>query len=180
MRIVSGKARGHSLYMVKSTATRPTADRIKEALFNILGQDLTGYQVLDLFAGIGSIGLEALSRGAASVTFVDVQQACTDIIKRNIAHTKLDNGRVSIINSDYQQVLKNTLEKFDLIYLDPPYASNYAAVALELIRGYNLLKENGIAVVEHDKNLITDSWQPYRQKKYGQIYLSFFRIEEGE
>ncbi|QOR36179.1 16S rRNA (guanine(966)-N(2))-methyltransferase RsmD [Clostridium sp. 'deep sea'] len=179
MRIIGGKAKGHGLAMVKSKGTRPTSDRVKESMFNILHNDLTGFKVLDLFAGVGNIGLESLSRGAASVTFVDMSQECIKIIKRNLEHTKLNNGKIKIIKSDFKKVLKNSTEQYDFIFLDPPYATNYAGIALELIRSYNLLANEGIVVVEHDKHTTFNNWEPYRQKKYGQTYLSFF-CNEGE
>jgi 16S rRNA (guanine966-N2)-methyltransferase len=104
---------------------------------------------------------------------------CIKTIKKNLEHTKLNNGNVKIINRDYKKVLKNSSEMYDFIFIDPPYASKHATIALQLIRSYNLLTDAGVVIIEHDKHLTFEEWKPFRQKKYGQTYLSFFD-KEGE
>ncbi len=175
VRVIGGIARGHKLLMVKSEGTRPTGDRVKESLFNILGQDLSGYRVLDLFAGVGSIGIEALSRGAARVVMVDANPDCVTVIEKNLVQTHFDQSNVRVIKGDYHKALMNLTETFDLIYLDPPYASPLGLSALNLVMHMDILATDGIVVLEHDKSFVDPDDRAYRTKKYGQTYLSFFR-----
>ena len=121
MRVISGKARGVNLKTPTGMATRPTADRVKEAVFSIIQFDLPGASVLDLFGGTGQLGIEALSRGAKDAVFVDERDDACKLIKENLRRTKLEQ-QGQVIRSDYNAFLKSTSRKFDIIFLDPPYA----------------------------------------------------------
>ena len=124
MRVITGKARGIVLKTPSGMATRPTADRVKEAIFNIIQFDIPTASVLDLFGGTGQLGIEALSRGANRAVFIDEREDACKLIKENLKRTKLEAyGRV--IRSDYMPYLKSCKDKFDIILLDPPYAEVY-------------------------------------------------------
>ena len=151
MKIITGKAKGMNLETLEGEATRPTSQRVKEAVFSMIQFELEGRKVLDLFAGSGQLGLEALSRGAASCTFIDEAREAVDIIIKNAKNAKLfDRARVSAI--DYAAFLRGAAgnEKYDIIFLDPPYASSYVADALRLIDEYELLALGGRIVCETD------------------------------
>src|SRR6056297_149625 len=120
MRIIAGIAKGRKIYSGNIEGTRPTLDRVKESLFNIIGYPLNGYNILDLFAGTGNLGLEALSRGASFVTFVDNNRECYRVIKRNVELLNF-NARSEILNKDSLKFLEDTSKKFDIIFMDPPY-----------------------------------------------------------
>ena len=121
MRVISGKARGVTLKTPDGNQTRPTADRVKEALFSIIQFDLPGAKILDLFAGSGQLGIEALSRGADSALFIDASDKACALVKENLRRTKLTE-QAEVIRSDYLSYLKNCRKKFNIIILDPPYA----------------------------------------------------------
>ena len=147
MRVITGKARGVQLKTPEGMLTRPTADRVKEALFSIINFDLPGAAVLDLFGGTGQLGIEALSRGANSAVFVDQREDACKIIRENLRRTKLESqGRV--VRSDYLDYLRRSKEKFDIILLDPPYAEVFLENALKCITEIDILKTDGIIVAE--------------------------------
>lgn len=151
MRIITGSARGIVLSTLEGDATRPTADRAKEALFSMIQFDIEGRRCLDLFAGSGQLGLEALSRGAEYCVFTDEAREAVDIVLANAKKTKLfDKCRISAI--PYDRYLKSAAdkEKFDVIFIDPPYSSDYIAEALRLISEGNLLRKGGRIVCESD------------------------------
>ena len=138
MRIISGKARGTKLFTLEGLDTRPTLDRVKESLFNIINNRIYASSVLDLFSGSGAIGLEFASRGAKNVTLCDVSKKATDIIKKNIEKTHLEEI-VELYNLDFKKMLEEIKEKeFDIIYLDPPYKTDYIKESIELIKKYNI------------------------------------------
>ena len=123
MRVITGTARGRVLRTLEGEDVRPTTDRVKEAVFSIIQFEIEGRRVLDLFAGSGQLGIEALSRGAASATFVDMSKDSLSAVKYNLEHTKLgDNAKV--VQTDALSFLKLTKDKFDIVFLDPPYASS--------------------------------------------------------
>ena len=178
MRVISGKARGVNLKTPAGTATRPTADRVKEAVFSIIQFDLPGATVLDLFGGTGQLGIEALSRGAKNAVFVDERDDACKLIKENLKRTKLeDEGRV--IRSDYSAFLKSTSQKFDIIFLDPPYAEVFLENSLNLITQIDILQSGGIIVTERpvEKELLLDFTGYNRSKdyKYGNTLITLFR-----
>lgn len=151
MRIITGSARGAILTTLEGESTRPTGDRAKEALFSMIQFDIEGRRVLDLFAGSGQLGLEALSRGAEHCVFIDESREASDIVLANAKKTGLfDRSRVSTM--DFSAYLKSAAdkEKFDIIFLDPPYASDYVSKSLELISKGGLLRAGGRIVCESD------------------------------
>lgn len=152
---------------------RPTSDRAKESLFNILAPEISGANVLDLFCGTGGIGLEALSRGADLVVFNDISQESLDILRRNLALLRAD---ARIYNLDYRTLLERTELKFDIIYIDPPYKTSFGADALRLIAERELLNTGGVAVFESDKPFEGEvaGLVRYDERKYGIAHLTFF------
>ena len=178
MRVITGKARGVQLKTPDGMLTRPTADRVKEALFSIINFDLPGAAVLDLFGGTGQLGIEALSRGADSAVFVDQREDACKIIRENLRRTKLESqGRV--IRSDYLDYLRRSREKFDIILLDPPYAEVFLENALKCITEIDILKTDGIIVAERpvEKELPFEFEGFTRSKdyKYGKTLLTIYR-----
>jgi 16S rRNA (guanine(966)-N(2))-methyltransferase RsmD len=180
MRVITGKARGINLKTPDGMATRPTADRVKEALFSIIQYDIPSARILDLFAGTGQLGIEALSRGAVSAIFVDEREEACRLVRENLKRTKLESG-AKVIRSDYMQFLKNCREKFDIILLDPPYAEVFLENSLNLITEIDILQSGGIIVTERpiEKPLEMDFPGYTRSKdyKYGKTLLSIFRKE---
>ena len=172
MRIITGKARGLKLKTPTGLSTRPTADRVKESLFNILNGLINFAEVnavLDIFAGTGALGLESMSRGAKSATFIDA--ATTEILRENIRRTKFTD--CTILRGDFEKILRRLGEQnfsFDLIFSDPPYATDFAQKSLTLVAELNLLNVNGLIIVEHgaDQTLDTPpSLQLVRRTIYG-------------
>ena len=152
MRIITGKAKGIKLLTLEGNDTRPTSERTKEAVFSMLQFDIGGRVVLDLFAGSGQMGLEALSRGAAHVYLVDSGKGAFNIIKKNIEKSRLSDG-CSALCEDFITFLKkySDLEKFDIVFLDPPYASDMINQALDLLFERELIKETSSIVCESDR-----------------------------
>lgn len=172
MRIIGGKYRGKVLAAFKGQEIRPTADRVKESLFNILSPELNGANVLDLFCGSGSVGLEALSRGADYVVFNDVSRDSLAVLKKNCEALRLSP---QIYNLDFRELLSRLDITFDIIYIDPPYKSGYGKEALELIAGRKLLNTGGVAVFESDRPFEGEvGLTRYDERKYGVTYLTFF------
>ena len=150
MRVISGIARGSKIETIDSLKTRPTLDRVKEALFNILQNDIKDSIVLDLFAGSGALGIESLSRGAKKVYFCDTNIDAIKVIKRNLEKTRLiDNAEVFF--GDYTKLLNKIKEKIDIIFIDPPYKSDLGVKALKELINKELINENSIIVIETDE-----------------------------
>lgn len=183
MRVISGKARGTKLSSIESLSTRPTLDRVKESLFNIIQNNLKGAVVLDLFAGSGQLGIEALSRGADKAYLCDINRDAVKMIKQNLEKTKLKDKAV-VINEDYKKALRtlNTNEKFDIIFIDPPYKEDIAVDSIIDIIHESRLKENGIMIIETDEierdlreiNKI-ENIKIIDQRKYGRASLIFIK-----
>ena len=178
MRVITGKARGVVLKTPEGMATRPTSDRVKEALFNIIQFDLPGARVLDLFGGTGQLGIEALSRGAKSAVFTDAREDACKLIRENLRRTKLE-GQATVSRSDYLVYLKRCREKFDIILLDPPYAEEYLENSLKFITEIDILQSGGIIVAERPlgKELPWDfpGYTRSRDFKYGKTLLTVYR-----
>ncbi len=178
MRVISGRARGVSLKTPSGMQTRPTADRVKEALFSILQFELPGKLVLDLFGGTGQLGVEALSRGASYAVFVDASEDACCLIRENLKRTKFSD-EAKVIRSDYLNYLKSTSDKFDIIFLDPPYAEVFLENALKIITEIDILQSGGIIVTERPvgKELSLDFEGLSRSKeyKYGNTLLTLYR-----
>ena len=180
MRVISGKARGIPLKTPEGMLTRPTGDRVKEAMFSIIQFDIPGAAVLDLFGGTGQLGIEALSRGAKSATFVDQNKNACSLIRENLKKTKLyDCGRV--IQSDYQQYLRTCNEKYHIIFLDPPYAEVFLENSLKIITEIDILQSGGIIVCERslDKELSLqfEGYSRSKDYKYGNTIVAVYRKE---
>ena len=185
MRVISGKSRGKKLIALESKNTRPTLDRVKEALFSKIQNRIPEATVLDLFAGTGALGIEALSRGAKEAVFCDIEPEAIKIIKKNVQGTK--NLEKSIImNLDYKGTLEKLSiqhKKFDIIFLDPPYKTNFATESLKKIIMSNLLTEDGIIIIETDdiskKEEILREVEVdiFDERKYGSVWLIFIRKE---
>ena len=178
MRVITGKARGVVLKTPDGLATRPTTDRVKEALFNIIQFDIPTAKVLDLFGGPGQLGIEALSREAKSAVFVDEREDACRLIRENLKRTKLEPyGRV--VRSDYMAYLKTCTDKFDIILLDPPYAEVFLENSLKMITEIDILQSGGIIVTERPigKELPWEFSGYSRSKdyKYGKTLITIYR-----
>ena len=178
MRVITGTARGTVLKTPEGMQTRPTADRVKEALFSIINFEIPGAKVLDLFGGTGQLGIEALSRGAQNAVFVDESDAACRLIKENLRRTKLESN-ASVVRSDYMAYLKRCKEKFNIILLDPPYAEVFLENSLKIISEIDILQSGGIIVAERPlgKDILWDLPGFTRSKdyKYGNCLLTFYK-----
>ncbi len=178
MRVITGKARGIQLKTPEGMLTRPTADRVKEALFSIINFDIPGARVLDLFGGTGQLGIEALSRGAASAVFVDAREESCRLIRENLKRTKLEQD-ARVIRSDYLDYLSRCREQYNIIFLDPPYAEVFLENAIKRITEIDILQSDGIIVAERPlgKELPWEFEGYTRSKdyKYGKVLLTIYR-----
>lgn len=178
MRVITGKARGVQLKTPEGMQTRPTTDRVKEALFSVIQFEIPGAKVLDLFGGTGQLGIEALSRGAKSAVFVDAGETPCKLIKENLKRTKLE-GEAQVVRSDYLTYLSRCREEFDIIFLDPPYAEVFLENALKQITEIDILHSNGIIVTERPlgKELPWEYEGYTRSKdyKYGKTLITIYR-----
>lgn len=178
MRVITGKARGIQLKTPDGMLTRPTADRVKEALFSIINFDIPSAKVLDLFGGTGQLGIEALSRGASSAVFVDAREESCRLIRENLKRTKLEQD-AKVIRSDYLDYLRRAREQYDIIFLDPPYAEEFLENAIKQITEIDILRSNGIIVAERPlgKELPWEFEGYTRSKdyKYGKVLLTIYR-----
>lgn len=181
MRVISGIARGTKLNSIESISTRPTLDRVKESLFNILQKEIKDKVILDLFAGSGALGIEALSRGAKKAYFCDNNYDAIKMLKQNLEKTRLINNAI-IINKDYRIALKQINEQVDIVFLDPPYKLNFAVDAIKEMLNYDLINENTLTIIETDE--ITrdikelekiSNLEIIDQRKYGRANLIFIK-----
>jgi 16S rRNA (guanine966-N2)-methyltransferase len=183
LRIIGGKLKGRKLAAFRGQAVRPTSDRVRESLFNILSVEWEGKSVLDLFAGTGGLGIEAVSRGACRVVFIENHPNAIQVLEKNIAALHL---------RDSCEVLKSSVEKgiylvekteriFDIIFLDPPYGGGLADTSLRLLGGSDIVAESGVVVVEHQcKEVLLDRYHKlsrFDQRSYGKTGISFFVSE---
>jgi len=178
MRVIAGKARGHTLRVPPSPQVRPATEKVRGALFNILG-DIEGSMVLDLFAGSGAVGIEALSRGAAQSYFVEQNRAVAEIIQKNLEHCRLEAHGVvwtmKVITA--LPKLEKLEKKFDLIFVDPPYDKNLLNPTLHLLANSTLIRANSLMVCEHSPRELPheEKLEIMDQRKYGQTYISFLK-----
>ncbi len=181
MRVISGKARGVQLKTPDGMLTRPTTDRVKEALFSIIQFELPGARVLDLFGGTGQLGIEALSRGAKEAVFVDAREDACKLIRENLKRAKMEQAG-KVIRSDYLDYLKRCRETFDIILLDPPYAEVFLENSLKMITEIDILQSGGIIVAERPvgKELPWEfpGFTRSRDYKYGKTLLTLYRKEQ--
>ena len=185
MRIISGTARGTKIFTLEGETTRPTLDRVKESMFNIIQNEVQNSIFIDLFSGSGAIGLEAASRGAKRVILCDKSKQAINIINKNIEKTHLKE-KVELYNLDYELLLKTKIkEQADIIYIDPPYKSDFAINAVNIILENGLVSEHSTIIIETDEEekilrelekieiKITD------KRKYGRAILIFLKIGKG-
>ena len=175
MRVISGTARGRKLKELQGMETRPTTDKVKESLFNIIQFDIEGRRALDLFGGTGQLGIEALSRGAGGCTFVDQRREAAALIRENLRLCGLsDHARV--VQGDALSFLASCREKFDLVFLDPPYGSGLLEEALKQLEKFDILREYGIIMCESAAEwTLPPLASPYewgREYRYGKIKLT--------
>jgi|LGVF01.2.fsa_nt_gb 16S rRNA (guanine(966)-N(2))-methyltransferase RsmD len=182
MRIIAGKYKGRVLNTLNHEGTRPTPDRVREALFSKIQIDIKGGIVLDLFSGTGALSFEAISRGAKECYLVDKNEESYNLITAN---NKLLDGNAKIYNMDFKIALegfKASGLKFDVIFLDPPYDSNLALEALDIVASKKLLKKEGALIFEHDKEKLglkmPSGLKVYDRKRYGRVYLTFITLDE--
>lgn len=183
MRVISGSARGTVLHSIEDIKTRPTLDRVKESLFNIIQKDIEDSVVLDLFAGSGAIAIEFLSRGASQAYVCDNNPKAVKMIKKNLQKTHLEQ-RAKVYSKDYKECLKDIQKiQFDIIFLDPPYKTDCAIEAMKYIKNAQMLKDCGKLIVETDepdkylqeienKNI---NFEIYDLRKYGRASLIFLK-----
>lgn len=173
MRIVAGAAKGRIIGTPEGNDTRPTTDKVREAIFGKLQFEIPGSHVLDLFAGSGAMGIEAMSRGAEKCVFVEKNRNAMRIVKKN-AELCGFNKQSTFINADFEKAVAALDEVFDFIFIDPPYKSGFYEKAFEL--SLRLLKEDGVIVAEHeDEIIIPDCYEVYAEKKYSRICVSYIR-----
>ena len=170
LKVITGSVKGKNLKSLEGDATRPTSERIKEAMFSSIQFDIEGRRVLDLFAGSGQLGIEALSRGAEKCVFTDASQNVIDVVKRNVKKTGFDAQAV-ICRTDYASFLKGTKETFDIAFIDPPYMKGLTVDALELTS--LKMSDYGIIVVEHPGEVIlpneVNGFKQAKTYKYGKL-----------
>lgn len=182
MRIITGKARGIKLDTLEGLDTRPTSERSKEAIFSMLQFDIAGRVVLDLFAGSGQMGLEALSRGAKNAYLVDKGRGAFDIIKKNIQKSRLTDGAIALCEDSISFLKRqNGDEKFDIVFLDPPYASELINEALSVLFAKKLVKETSYIICESDRFdfLSEENLQKYeiiKTMKHGIAHITVLKM----
>jgi len=186
MRIIAGIYKGRRLKTLEGLSVRPTSDRLRETLFNILAPRIEGARFADLCAGSGAIGIEALSRGARHVTFIESSLKAARIISENLRNCGIREG-YRVINRDALRALKNLASEqaqFDIIYFDPPYNSEIHTPVMWIIEMHDLLAEDGVVIVEHRRQTPLlpnyDRLRPYRQVAQGDSLLTFFGVEAVE
>lgn len=184
MRIIGGKARGTKLYTLEGENTRPTLDRVKESLFNIIQSKIPESIFLDLFSGSGAIGLEAVSRGAKKVILCDNSKKAIEIIKKNIEKTHAEK-QVELYNLPFERLLKEKInDKIDIVYIDPPYDTNYVYEAIKLIIEKNLIKKDSTIIIETDQEerileqMNKLDTEIVDKRKYGRAHLIFLRVDK--
>jgi 16S rRNA (guanine(966)-N(2))-methyltransferase RsmD len=178
MRVTGGIGKGRKLKVPAGSRVRPTSDKVKQALFNILGEKVEGAHFLDLFAGIGGIGIEALSRGAERVVFVDDSRDSLHVMKQNIEQTGFSE-RAQVIASKAETFLKKTSEQFDIVFLDPPYSLALEPL-LKVLAESGILKSDSVVVAEHFKKqpapVQAGKLALYREAQYGDTVLAFYKL----
>ncbi|MGC5327183.1 16S rRNA (guanine(966)-N(2))-methyltransferase RsmD [Brevibacillus sp. SYSU BS000544] len=180
MRIIAGDFKGRPLSAVPGKGTRPTTDKVRESIFNIIGPYFEGGTVLDLYAGTGGLGIEALSRGIEKAVFIDIDPKAISVIKENLSSFKLDN-QVEVFRTDSHRALKALTKRelqFDLVFLDPPYAKQKIAEEIQLLQDYNLLAPDAQIVTEHDASVVLPesigTYAKVRFVTYGDTTVSIF------
>ncbi len=185
MRVNTGSAKGKKLKTIPGIEVRPTSDKVKAAVFNTIGQDLTGSHFLDLFSGTGGMGIEALSRGADLSVFIEKNIVCVKIIYENLKITGLDQRAVLLKTDIFRGLAKLSRENksFDFIFLDPPYFKSLYIPVLEAISEGEFLKRDGFLIVEHSKQILMPekvfSLEQGKIKKYGDTMITYYHFTKG-
>lgn len=186
MRITGGINRGRKLAQLKVPAIRPTSDKVREAVFNMLGQDLTGWNVLDLFAGTGAFGIDAISRGAARVVFVDFSKQAVDLIKRNLSLCGFEE-KASVVMADLRGDIDfgkfaGGIDSIDAVFIDPPYRSALIPRVCSMMAIHGVLRPNASIIAETAKNEslpeLIGGFRPVQEKIYGDTKISIFCYED--
>lgn len=186
MRVISGSARGRTLKAVPGMGTRPTTDKVKEALFSMIGPYFDGGTLLDLFAGTGGLGIEALSRGMDKAVFVDLEYKSIEVVRSNLKAAGFED-KAEVYKNDAERALKALAKReaaFDLVFLDPPYRLKNVDKLMETMDSLKLLKPEATIVVEYDSSFeYPDSFGPFkevRKAKYGEAAVSIYNYEQQE
>jgi 16S rRNA (guanine966-N2)-methyltransferase len=186
MRIISGTSKGRRLVTPRNRSVRPTSDRVKESIFNILREEIEGTLVLDLFAGTGNLGIEALSRGAREVVFVEKEGHALGLIQKNLAQFGLE-GRSEVLPIDANRairILKQREKTFDLIFMDPPYEKGLIAKTLLKLRSHPVYHRDSVLVIEHHRREvlipILQGWNLIRQRQTGETVISFLTPQKNQ
>lgn len=176
MRIIAGSRKGHKLHDFEGMDIRPTTDRVKESIFNLIQEYIYDAECLDLFGGSGALSFEALSRGAKECTCVDIDQRSIDVIKKNSDSLALPG--ITIIREDAMRYLEKTDRKFSVIFLDPPYNKGFIAPVIDAICKRDILMEDGIIMLESDfsdEHSDFSGLEIIKQRKYGRSYVTVYR-----
>lgn len=183
MRVIAGEYKGRRLTSPMDDRVRPTTDKVKEAIFSILMNEVYGSNVLDLFSGTGNLGLEALSRGAEHCWFCDSSRDSIKLIKHNISYCRADE-RSTVMAGDFRKVLARISDPMDIILLDPPYDMGLLPECFELIEEYDILDENGLILAEHRKEEVLPEqigkFVRVKERKYGKVVISIYGIPHEE
>lgn len=188
MKVITGKLKGMNLITLEGESTRPTSQRVKEAVFSMLQFDIEGACVLDLFAGCGQLGLEALSRGAKKVVFNDLSKDAINIIKSNIKKAKMIE-RSEVLNYGYEMAIRkqSLSDKFDIVFIDPPYKLDCICKILKLLLKCDVLSQNAFIVCEsgeedviHNDEEILSKFDVYKKAKYSISYITILRLREND
>jgi 16S rRNA (guanine966-N2)-methyltransferase len=186
MRVIAGLYKGRRLKTLDGLAIRPTSDRLRETLFNILAPQIEDASFLDICAGSGAVGIEALSRGARQVTFIESSRRAAGLIEANLIHCGIED-RVSVVNRDALTALKYFAgrdRRFDLCYFDPPYAADIYSPVMWLLSRHNLIEPGGVVAVEHSKRLEVNQpfgrLTPFREIRQGETQVMLYRMEPKE
>lgn len=181
MRVITGTARGRVLRTLEGEDVRPTTDRVKEAIFSMIQFETEGRRVLDLFAGSGQLGIEALSRGAAYATFTDMSAESVDIVKKNLLMTHLEKNS-EVLRTEAISFLRTNKKKYDIVFMDPPYSKGILQETLPYVVGN--VNDGGVIICEHpygeEMPENVGDFSLYRDYKYGKIGITVYRMSEGE
>ena len=174
MRIIAGKHKGRTLANFQGTEIRPTPDRVKESLFQILSEKVRLARVLDLFAGSGALGLECLSRGAREVLFIDAAKESVALTQKNL---NLAGEQAKVLQLDFRTVLGRVEGKFDLIFCDPPYKESYLKEILDTVKERELLNAGGLVIYESERDEAgAEGWQLYDKRRYGRVKITMWTL----
>ena len=174
MRIIAGKHRGRVLAPIRGMEIRPTPDRVKESLFQILSARLAGARVLDLFAGSGALGIECLSRGAGEVIFNDSAKDSVSLIQKNL---RLAGEEAKICNLDFRNLLSRIEGRFDLIFCDPPYKEQFLTEILDTVKARSLLKDGGLVIYESERSESgAEGWELFFSRSYGRVNITAWKL----